>query len=298
MTIRRLNRAAFALDRKTSPGSAAFTLIELLVVVAIVALLLAILLPSLAKAREQSRQAVCASNLKQLSNAVAMYLVDARNSLPGPMHAAVELETFEKIASKDYEEWHLPSFVRKYFTDKSTGGKSTDEVVKCPTALRISYNKLRNIFSRTEFERPFSYALNNWNAEQSSQIDFGTNPPWYFGYPDYFWQNTRPPFRRKALSAHALVKDSAPKDISVVKQPSREWSFGDAFRFEAGTMPRVTPGHPAGQWQRGTYQFEFVHTEGRDLIPRAPYHSGGINVAMFDAHVEWQRPWRGTVNPQ
>jgi len=51
-----------------------FTLIELLVVVTIIALLLAILLPSLARVREQGRQVVCLSNLKQILSATGMYM--------------------------------------------------------------------------------------------------------------------------------------------------------------------------------------------------------------------------------
>jgi prepilin-type N-terminal cleavage/methylation domain-containing protein/prepilin-type processing-associated H-X9-DG protein len=54
----------------------AFTLIELLVVIAIIAILAAILFPTFARAREKSRMASCASNLKQLGVASLMYTQD------------------------------------------------------------------------------------------------------------------------------------------------------------------------------------------------------------------------------
>lgn len=60
----------------------AFTLIELLVVVAIIALLIAILLPSLAKAREQAKRSVCASNLKQIYTAMYEYSGDNKGTFP------------------------------------------------------------------------------------------------------------------------------------------------------------------------------------------------------------------------
>jgi len=67
-----------------------FTLVELLVVIGVIAILIGLLLPSLAKARKQSLQVKCLSNLKQVGTYLTIYLNDNNGWVYPPGLGAVD----------------------------------------------------------------------------------------------------------------------------------------------------------------------------------------------------------------
>jgi prepilin-type N-terminal cleavage/methylation domain-containing protein len=73
---------AFTREAAVRRGRAAFTLVELLVVIGIIALLIAVLLPALQKARDAGKRTVCLSNLKQFQIAFTEYSIRFKGVIP------------------------------------------------------------------------------------------------------------------------------------------------------------------------------------------------------------------------
>lgn len=65
----------------------AFSLVDVLVTLLVIGLLLGIMLPSMNQARETARRVVCASNVRQIGLAIAMYADDSKNHIPYTMFA-------------------------------------------------------------------------------------------------------------------------------------------------------------------------------------------------------------------
>lgn len=135
-----------AVSKRFHKNNLGFTLVEILVVLAVIGILVALLMPALAKVREQGRSIVCLNNQRQIGAAILMYAGENDNQLP----------SFGNVVTYDYDRswWVL---VYPYLTSNTNANLRIGATyLRCPTeknpavywTLGVNYGRrTNNIFA-------------------------------------------------------------------------------------------------------------------------------------------------------
>ncbi|MEM6391941.1 MAG: prepilin-type N-terminal cleavage/methylation domain-containing protein [Planctomycetota bacterium] len=247
--------------------SSAFTLIELLVVISIIALLIAILLPVLTSARGAARASQCASLLKQMALADAIYLTDNRDyHLPHWVDddGASDLHVNGTPPGSDIH--HVPWYnILEYRRSMKlplevTGSKwiSMTQDYICPSAT----NALENPAGNGDYDMRRSYGKNVEDilvaSGQIANFDPGNT-------------NFKTPV---APATPGNVADPPVYQAIQVISPSETLHFAD------GTRLTLTKADSAN------YLGEDLLTDSMAKNAVAGRHDGSANIAFFDGHIE------------
>lgn len=271
----------------------AFTLIELLVVVAIIALLISILLPSLSRARELAKRAVCASNLRGLGQAMVIYANDNTEAYPAhavnptyagtvPATTSVRWVTFLSTnltsntinpTTGSFEAFANSSHPSRSLFMMIIGGQSTPGQFICPSS-GDQEDTLRNFAGATE------------TAAQPgrNRFDFRGWDNLSYGYQLPYGKRARP--NTKLDVRMALSADKSPYTIAGTLQ----------------TTNRNTPDNVSGvrsptAWEGLTPQ-DILRKTNDDWRPyNSQNHNGeGQQILYADSHADFQRKPIAGVN--
>ncbi len=243
--------------------SSAFTLIELLVVVAIIALLISILLPSLARAREQAKRVKCGTQLNQIILACHTYMHQNSGWFADSQHYPQQVSD-EKF---HYAGGAGPTGADLISPERTLSGGERSKVWDCPNARKRRYWWGGALSASATGPDNFPRAGPGWH-ERYKFISYGSND-WGLGETDWMTGLMWP-----AGDSSWGVRDS------MIRQTGNFITFGESNRDELWDQLAV---QDMNDWCNPTEHPGAVHPINT---------SWGTNVAFFDGHVVWMATWK------
>lgn len=239
-----------------------FTLLELLVVIALVALLAALVLPALSKAKFQGLNTRCKSNVRQFGLALSTYLAD-HESFPPSATGVPLVPTPEPVLPKFW--WHL---------------------LGLPGTSQIGQNGLQTLEGvfRCPFQRPLRVLTLGGNGDLSDGEMFPLSSYGYNGWGvgsrgDGLGLGGRILYGPGAEVVH-------PARESAVKAPAELIAFGDGFQrsviYTRDGAQTIAMEAVVSPWAHGYSMFSAPFKE----TPSFKAHRGKFNRVFGDGHVE------------
>ena len=234
------------------PRRKAFTLIELLLVIAVIAVLLAILMPALRAARDQAKKTVCTGHIQGLVLAVRMYVDDYE----GKTHKSPNNGLWDNA-------WQHPAIIRQY---------GPNEELAYWGIAYFPYAKNKKIFHCPSMKRG-----DDW---PESGANWGRQAQQYFKYCSYglnnYITNKKIDIEFKRLSEVIAFQDHIEQKLD---------DNGDMFHIRPGDRINLPQWRPTSQGGNGFVDNNWSGEQWHDTVQECFRHRRVSMTSWLDGHV-------------
>jgi prepilin-type N-terminal cleavage/methylation domain-containing protein/prepilin-type processing-associated H-X9-DG protein len=235
----------------------AFTLIELLVVIAIIAILAAVLLPALARAKDRAMSIGCLSNTKQIILGVTMYASDNGDVFPMPYYWWTPGPYFNSLGKRCGGEWR---------------GTGYNKSANTPAPLLVNYLPNNGVWVCPKRRRGLSYPTEpgDWDPSRTGFLSYGFNNCGVFG----------------AVGTDGNMINAKPFKASQASRPAELVVVCDTSGAIGPDPSSASAAAWLDSWWAGNSGPGVTGSENSRLQTAYAKHNSRVNVVFVDSHAE------------